>query len=61
MVVAAVPIGVGLGADHEARARGELIVEADLTPYDEWNVLLSFERLADGTPWFLDFKIYERT
>ena len=33
--------------------------EFDLTAYDEWNVLVSFERLEDGTPWFLDFKIYE--
>ena len=32
--------------------------ELDLTAYDEWSVLLSFRRLADEQPEFIDFVIF---
>ncbi|HEY8632742.1 MAG TPA: hypothetical protein VIL50_06265 [Candidatus Limnocylindrales bacterium] len=32
--------------------------EFDITAYDEWGVLLSFRRLTDGQPQFIDFVIF---
>jgi hypothetical protein len=32
--------------------------EFDVTAYDEWGVLLSFRRMTDGQPQFIDFVIF---